>query len=297
MRRVVQTHGIGDENMKIRTDFVTNSSSSCYFFKECDLEEAKAKLERIINDVSRNDPKQFEFYLRCFTHDFSFWGNNAEKYEAVIPSFRGDPTDFGEWIAEDFFSRVRPVSQLGFWDIDDIDGVFSHGMMEMIFYGTEQYLSSGRRTHPFEHYIGRIENRDISEEIADKIAGSMIPELFLYLRDRINLEENNDSPFSSDNEIPEVFTREVLDGAYAYFVYEVLSEQEQCLYRAFVETYRDSLYSRFEKYLGLTPGEIYEKLIGKVWVFYCDCGENYGHYVMSKEFEKLPEYLFGGDYF
>lgn len=125
-----------------------------------------------------------------------------------------------------------------------------------------------------------------------------IYDLFINIRDLINFEpDNNDIPFSSDDEIPNVFTREVLDTAYMPFVSGALSGQDTYFDTAFVKCYQDNLYSRFEKYLGLTLGEIFERLIGNVWVFYCDCDCNYGHYVMSKEFAKLPEYLFGEDYF
>lgn len=76
-----------------------------------------------------------------------------------------------------------------------------------------------------------------------------------------------------------------------------LSEDEKYFNSTFVKSYKDSLYSRFEKYLGLTVGQIFERVLGDVWVFYCDCGNNYAHYVMSKEFAKLPEFLFGEDHF
>lgn len=300
--------------MKIRTDFVTNSSSSSYIFKECDLDEIKTKLEKILDDVSVNDPKDYEFYLSTFVRNYTFRNEeDAKKFEKNVPIFHCEPPEFSRCISNDFFGRVRHFSQLGYWDIDDIGGALSDGIMEIIFYGTEQYLAAGRKTHSFEHYIARIKNKDISEEIADKIAGYLILDLYYQLRDMLYrdpedqispgillkdiLVEVPDSPvlsISSDDQIPEIFTREILDTVYKPFVSNELSGNFAA---AFVKAYSDSLYSRFEKYLGLTVGEIFEKLLGNVWVFYCDCDYNYGHYVMSKEFANLPEYLFGDNYF
>lgn len=65
--------------MKIRTDFVTNSSSSNYIFKECDLDEIKTKLEKILDDVSVNDPKDYEFYLSTFVRNYTFRNEEDAK--------------------------------------------------------------------------------------------------------------------------------------------------------------------------------------------------------------------------
>ena len=185
--------------------------------------------------------------------------------------------------------------------------------MEIIFYGAERYLDSGRKTHTYEHYISRIKNKDISEETADKIAGYMILDLYYQLRDMLYhdpedqiipsirlrdiLDEVPDSPvlsISSDGQIPEVFTRELLDTVYKPFISNELSGDFSA---AFIKAYKDTLYSRFEKYIGMTVGQIFERLLGKVWVYYCDCDTNVWYNTLSKEFAKLPEFLFGEDHF
>ena len=303
--------------MKIRTDFVTNSSSSSYIFKECDIEEIKTKLEKILDETSASDPEKYKFYMSNFVHNYTFWSEeDAKKFEETVPSFHGKPSEFSRWISNDFFGRVRHFSQLGYWDIDDIDGALCHGIMEIIFYGAEQYLASGRKTHTYEHYIDRIKNKDISEEIADKIAGYLILDLYYQLRDMLYhdpedqivpgillkdiLNEVPDSPLLSilsDDQIPEIFTREFLDTVYKPFVFVNLSDDDKYFNSAFVKAYKDSLYSRFEKYIGMTLGQIFERLLGKVWVYYCDCDTNVWYNVMSKEFAKLPEFLFGEDHF
>ena len=305
--------------MKIRTDFVTNSSSSSYIFKECDLDEIKAELERILDEVAVNNPKDYQYYLSTFARDFSFFvfDKDIQAKQIIFKyGFDGDKKDFSRWISNDFFGRVRHFSQLGYWDIDDIDGALSHGIMEIIFYGAEQYLASGRKTHPYEHYIDRIKKGDISEEIADKIVGYLILDLYSLLRDMLYrdpedqifpgillrdiLTEVPDSPvlsITSDDQIPEVFTRQLLDTVYKPFVYVSLSEEDKYFNTAFVKAYKDTLYGRFEKYLGLTLGEIFERLLGKVWVYYCDCDNNVWHNAMSKEYAKLPEFLFGEGHF
>ena len=300
--------------MKIRTDFVTNSSSSSYIFKECDLEEIKAELEKILNETSVSDPKDYKFYISNFVTILSLQSeDNAKTQKTSLPYFDGDPSTFSRWISNDFFKRVRHFSQLGYWDIDDIDGALSHGIMEIIFYGAERYLASGRKTHTYEHYISRIKNKDISEETADKIAGYMILDLYYQLRDMLYhdpedqiipgirlrdiLDEVPDSPvlsISSDGQIPEVFTRELLDTVYKPFISNELSGDFSA---AFIKAYKDTLYSRFEKYIGMTVGQIFERLLGRVWVYYCDCDTNVWYNTLSKEFAKLPEFLFGEDHF
>ena len=300
--------------MKIRTDFVTNSSSSSYIFKECDLEEIKAELEKILNETSVSDPKDYKFYISNFVTILSLQSeDNAKTQKTSLPYFDGDPSTFSRWISNDFFKRVRHFSQLGYWDIDDIDGALSHGIMEIIFYGAERYLASGRKTHTYEHYISRIKNKDISEETADKIAGYMILDLYYQLRDMLYhdpedqiipgirlrdiLDEVPDSPvlsISSDDQIPEVFTRELLDTVYKPFISNELSGDFSA---AFIKAYKDTLYSRFEKYIGMTVGQIFERLLGRVWVYYCDCDTNVWYNTLSKEFAKLPEFLFGEDHF
>lgn len=300
--------------MKIRTDFVTNSSSSSYIFKECDIEEIKTKLEKILDETSASDPKKYKFYMSNFVHNYTFWSEeDAKKFEETVPSFHGKPSEFSRWISNDFFGRVRHFSQLGYWDIDDIDGALCHGIMEIIFYGAEQYLASGRKTHTYEHYIDRIKNKDISEEIADKIAGYLILDLYNQLRDMLYhdpedqifpgillkdiLNEVPDSPLlsiSSDDQIPEVFTHELLDTVYKPFVSNALLGD---FAKAFIKAYEGTLYSRFEKYIGMTLGQIFEGMLGKVWVYYCDCDTNVWYNTLSKEFAKLPEFLFGEDHF
>lgn len=300
--------------MKIRTDFVTNSSSSSYIFKECDLEEIKAELEKILDETSVSDPKDYKFYISNFVTILSLQSeDNAKTQKTSLPYFDGDPSTFSRWISNDFFKRVRHFSQLGYWDIDDIDGALSHGIMEIIFYGAERYLASGRKTHTYEHYISRIKNKDISEETADKIAGYMILDLYYQLRDMLYhdpedqiipgirlrdiLDEVPDSPvlsISSDDQIPEVFTRELLDTVYKPFISNELSGDFSA---AFIKAYKDTLYSRFEKYIGMTVGQIFERLLGRVWVYYCDCDTNVWYNTLSKEFAKLPEFLFGEDHF
>ena len=300
--------------MKTRTDFVTNSSSSCYIFKECDLEAIKAKLEKILDDVSANAPEKYKYYLSTFVHNFTFRSEeDAKRFEEAVPSFHGKPPEFSRWISNDFFNRVRHFSQLGYLDIDDFDGALLNGIMEIIFYGAEQYLASGRKTHSYQHYIDRIKNKDISEETADKIAGYLILDLYNILRDMLYhdpedqifsgillkdiLKEVPDSPIlsiSSDDRIPEIFTREFLDTVYKPFVSNVILGDFDT---AFIKAYKDTLYSRFEKYIGMTLGQIFERLLGKVWVYYCDCDTNVWYNVMAKEFAKLPEFLFGEDHF
>lgn len=300
--------------MKIRTDFVTNSSSSSYIFKECDLEEIKAELEKILDETSVSDPKDYKFYISNFVTILSLQSeDNAKTQKTSLPYFDGDPSTFSRWISNDFFKRVRHFSQLGYWDIDDIDGALSHGIMEIIFYGAERYLASGRKTHTYEHYISRIKNKDISEETADKIAGYMILDLYYQLRDMLYhdpedqiipgirlrdiLDEVPDSPvlsISSDGQIPEVFTRELLDTVYKPFISNELSGDFSA---AFIKAYKDTLYSRFEKYIGMTVGQIFERLLGRVWVYYCDCDTNVWYNTLSKEFAKLPEFLLGEDHF
>ena len=302
--------------MKIRTDFVTNSSSSSYIFKECDLDEIKAELERILDEVAVNNPKDYQYYLSTFARDFSFFvfDKDIQAKQIIFKyGFDGDKKDFSRWISNDFFGRVRHFSQLCYWDIDDIDGALCHGIMEIIFYGAEQYLASGRKTHTYEHYISRIKNKDISEETADKIAGYMILDLYYQLRDMLYhdpedqiipgirlrdiLDEVPDSPvlsISSDGQIPEVFTRELLDTVYKPFISNELSGDFSA---AFIKAYKDTLYSRFEKYIGMTVGQIFERLLGRVWVYYCDCDTNVWYNTLSKEFAKLPEFLLGEDHF
>ena len=300
--------------MKIRTDFVTNSSSSSYIFKECDIEEIKTKLEKILDETSASDPKDYKFYISNFVTILSLQSeDNAKTQKTSLPYFDGDPSTFSRWISNDFFKRVRHFSQLGYWDIDDIDGALSHGIMEIIFYGAERYLDSGRKTHTYEHYISRIKNKDISEETADKIAGYMILDLYYQLRDMLYhdpedqiipgirlrdiLDEVPDSPvlsISSDGQIPEVFTRELLDTVYKPFISNELSGDFSA---AFIKAYKDTLYSRFEKYIGMTVGQIFERLLGRVWVYYCDCDTNVWYNTLSKEFAKLPEFLLGEDHF
>ena len=246
--------------MKIRTDFVTNSSSSSYIFKEYDKKSfVKAALEGLEMFLSKEGSEyDLEWLEDWFGKDYKKGYSSAVKY---------------------MFSEIHPIQKCSIEELSYILCFFDCEICEILLNGTEHFIRSGRQCEDRDHYR-KILSGPLSDQIQEKIAGYIAA---VYMTDDLydNFQRTEYTIFTEnilyDHMMPQLYN-EVAD----YF--------DTLAYSNYIENHGDNILEHLKKYTGLTAGEIAAKLFGNVYVYFDDLET---HYLYGDVFQEMPICILG----
>lgn len=228
--------------MKIRNDFVTNSSSTSYIFKDKPLlsekETLRKKAEEEIEKEFKLDSKYNTAYARNHKENRTYWLNKYFDEEL-------------EYLQE----NLNPLRDCDANTLGSIYFWFMLDIFEIIIFGFDDYRNRNREPYDEESLIAEIKKGDLSDDVLTKLSGTVA----LY-----NMLDSDDEKY------PETFTEETAERC----VDEVIFDMHFYRYdwkkvmKTFIFTHYNELIKKFESFVGLTAGEIFELVLGECYVYF-----------------------------
>lgn len=251
--------------MKIRTDFVTNSSSSSFIFKENNMHRLK---QRVLKYIQKNADKfDYEMFNR-------YYGGGAEIFNVMC-------------------GQLLPIREHPLEDILEVYNWYSEDILSIAVYGHHPSDKEPKKVDQKE-LCQMISDKALSENAALKLTGIIALEYLQYWRNRERFHFDwgftySDSVQRNDKDHYVLTTENIQEHLWHFFECQDLFLPGSCFYQ-FIEVYLSELENMLKHYAGMTIGEILEEVIDAHYMYF-DYQET--HYLYADAIIECPECLFG----
>ena len=257
--------------MKLRNDFVTNSSSSSYIFRSNDLASFRKQVEEEINRLLTE-----EYMEACHDNNFFHYQYDQEWYQKRFDSeFRwmADLTPLREFdnnnITEVYSWYFEEIHLIAFLGLDAfMESPFRTGELRIcdkfkLEYEEEKNYNRNRekmKADFWKEHFADIKNRSLTNECIHRLVGILILDHF----------DEKTNPFESDNR--DVFSENMMNDIMTDLAIKYSQRIKSDLtgigefMAEFFFAYYESILEIMPEFYGLTAGGALEKIMGACYM-------------------------------